>query len=192
MRLAALALSAVLLGMAPPPPLSIQPLQHDGITFCTAFSINAQEHFWATAKHCARAAHEYQWEMTIAGSWAAVFYVPPDPDDVVVLVAGVGAPAVRLAKTAPTVGDAVEIRGYPYGLGKLVTVRGIVAARMIPIPDRPFSDILDITVAGGNSGSPVLKDGKVVGVLWGRFLHSEHALSMPWESIQRAIGVYFG
>ena len=45
--------------------------------------------------------------------------------------------------------------------------------------------LADFHVVAGNSGSPVLKSGRVVGLLWGRFNDSEHSLSIPWEALHQ-------
>jgi S1-C subfamily serine protease len=175
---------------------SVMPLRAEieGVerTFCTAFAINEQEHLWATAKHCVEAALDEEWEMRIGGGFAYPIYLTPGGDDVAVIQAERAGEALSLAFEAPSVGQAIRIQGYPYGLPIRVTVTGTLAGRMLPIAGQ-FSDVLDINVAGGNSGSPVMnEDGRVIGVLWGRFVQSSHALAVPWETLQRLISGYFG
>ena len=173
----------------------VQPLQNEQRrTFCTAFSINEDEDYWLTARHCARAAVEQGWGMYILGEEAVLVFESVGADDVAVLKAVTEAEELELAKKPLKVGDEVRISGFPYGLPRLVQVKGLLAAKSVPIgPNAPISDILDITVAGGNSGSPVFnKKGEVVGLLWGSFIDSPHALSIPWETLTRLVGNYFG
>lgn len=166
---------------------SVQPLQFEGQTFCTAFSINEHEGLWATAKHCAVFVLEKHLTVTIGGVWAQPVYLAA-MDDVAIYQSARHAPALRLASRAPAVGDTIRVEGYPYGLFRLIEARGYVAARMEPT-DNGISDVLDVTVAGGNSGSPVLNaSGDVVGVLWGKFQESDHALSVPLETVSRELG----
>lgn len=171
---------------------SVLPLQNEHFkTFCTAFSINEVERLWMTAKHCVEAAEERGWEMRLNKGWAEAVYISPGFDDIAILQAEYAGVALKLAEKAPQVGDDLYIQGFPYGLPVLVTTRGILAAKGLPIKGRPMSDILDITVAGGNSGSPVFKDGKVIGLLWGGFVNSPHSLSIPWETLKRLTSEYW-
>lgn len=178
----------------------VQGLQFRGRTYCTVFSINETRGYWATAAHCAVAAYQLEHEeggelSTIDGKTATIIYIDTWTDTAV-LKADAHADAYKLAKKSPEVGDYLYIIGFPYGLTRTRT-EGTMAARDIPIPHPSFnivviSDILDITVAGGNSGSPVLnKNGQVVGVLWGGFTRSPHSISVPLESIRRSIGSFF-
>ncbi len=169
---------------------SVQPLQYQGDTFCTAFSVNEQEGLWATAKHCATFVLDQHLQVTIGGTWAIPVYLAP-MDDVAIYQSARHAPALPLAEAASKVGDVIRVEGFPYGLFNLIEARGYVAARMEPT-NNGVSDVLDVTVAGGNSGSPVLNaHGEVIGVLWGKFTSSDHALSVPWETVNRAIGRFF-
>jgi S1-C subfamily serine protease len=127
--------------------------------------------------------------------------------DLAVFHADTNVPALKLAKQSVepcnpvTVArkpcDVIFIQGFPYGLPKLVTVIGYLAARDVPILHPTYeivmpSDILDITTAGGNSGSPVMNSkGEVIGVLWGGFIESPHSLAIPLESVRRALLGYF-
>lgn len=146
-----------------------------------------------TAKHCVAAAEERGYEMFINRGWAADIHRSPDAD-MAILLGEYAGKALKLAKDAPKIGDAVSIQGFPYGLPRLVTSRGHMAARLLPLgPGYNLNDILDITVAGGNSGSPVFNSrGEVIGVLWGGFTQSPHSISVPWETIKRLGGSYFG
>lgn len=169
---------------------SVQPLQFEGGTFCTAFSINEHEGLWATARHCAVFVLEKHLTVTIGNVWAIPVYVSPS-DDIAIYQSAKHAQALRLAPQAPAVGDTIRVEGYPYGLFRLIEARGYLAARDEPT-DNGISDVLDVTVAGGNSGSPVLNaSGDVVGILWGKFQESDHALSVPLSTVARSIGGYF-
>jgi serine protease Do len=75
-------------------------------------------------------------------------------------------PYVKLASTAPRVGDWVMAVGNPFGLGGTVTT-GIVSARGRDIGAGPYDDFLqiDASVNRGNSGGPTFDTkGEVVGV----------------------------
>ena len=173
---------------------SVQPLQSDERkTFCTAFSIHQRLGYWATARHCVEAAEAHQSAMFIHNEHAVIVY-KDEFSDLAILQSISRAPALRLASEAPKVGAFLEVRGFPYGLPKMVTTRGIIAARHIPIYHSganryEVSDILDLTVAGGNSGSPVLdENGHVVGILWGAFRDAPLSVAVPWENLVRAFG----
>lgn len=185
---------------------SIQPIQYAGETFCTAFSINEQKGLWASAKHCADIANEvkelYGSFVTIGGVPAAVVFMD-SLDDVAVFEVAFKAPALKLAKRAVAVCDPFQASdcepiatvGHPYGVTKVVTV-GFVGARDVillhPTLNVPVkNDVLDLTVAGGNSGGPVLnKDGEVTGILWGMFVGSGHSLSVPLDSVKRLLSKF--
>jgi serine protease Do len=75
-------------------------------------------------------------------------------------------PFVKLAGTAPRVGDWVVAIGNPFGLGGTVTA-GIVSARGRDIGAGPYDDFLqiDAPVNRGNSGGPTFNlAGEVVGI----------------------------
>ncbi|WP_375461174.1 Do family serine endopeptidase [uncultured Enterovirga sp.] len=75
-------------------------------------------------------------------------------------------PFVKLAPTAPRVGDWVVAIGNPFGLGGTVT-SGIVSARGRDIGAGPYDDFLqiDAPINRGNSGGPTFNlKGEVVGV----------------------------
>lgn len=164
---------------------SIQPMQLSGQTFCTAFSINERDGLWATAKHCAEAVDMFavtgRGRATLGGEYMEVVRVS-EHWDIAVLYSHRRAKAFEISESALEVGDEVDVIGFPYGLsgsnGPSVT-RGRVAAINVPIEEYHLSTILDVVVAGGNSGSPVLRAGKVVGILWGGFTESAHSLAVP-------------
>lgn len=195
-KVTALLIAAILslpaCGFATSTPASVQALQRDGQTFCTAFSINEAEGYWATAAHCAAYVVEEDFDATIMGQGAWIVSISFPSADVAVFQSSAHAPAFHLAKAALNVGDPLSIIGYPYGITRTQTF-GRMAARNIPIqhPSTNYymtSDILDITTAGGNSGSPVLNaKGELIGVLWGGFTESPHSLAAPLESTRRAL-----
>lgn len=191
---ASILVSAGTLGAKPRLVDSVMPLTNqEHQNFCTAFNINEKQHLWVTAGHCVAVAYDRGWELKLGGEWVVIqFYWFDEAHDIAVLKAAVTAEALNLAKKAPEVGTKLEVWGHPYGLPVLVRARGILAAKGVPIPGRALSDILDLTVAGGNSGSPVLdtKD-RVIGVLWGKFIDSSLSLSIPYESIKQDIGIYW-
>lgn len=170
---------------------SVQALQAKGQTFCTAFSINEEEGHWGTAAHCAAAALERGYSVTIGGQPAWIVDIDFPAADVATFQSTFKAPAVKFASRNAKVGDAVFIIGYPYGITRTLT-KGFLAAKSIPIvhPSTGYymaSDILDITTAGGNSGSPVFNaKGQVIGVLWGGFIDSPHSLAVPLDAVKRA------
>ena len=178
---------------------SVQALQSNGRTFCTAFSIDEENGHWGTAAHCAAAALERGLDVTIAGQPAWIVHIAYPSADVAVFQSQAKAPAFKLAVKAvdacteadPSDCELISIIGYPYGITRSRTY-GHIAARAIPIvhPSTGYymaSDILDITVAGGNSGSPVLNaKGEVIGVLWGGFNDSPHSLAVPLDATRRA------
>ena len=165
---------------------SVQPLQIAGTTrtFCTAFSIDEKAGLWATANHCVEAMQKEQQEFTVGGYQASPAFQDAGSDLAIVL-SKAHAKAFALADEAPQVKDVVWVAGFPYGLPSVIYTKGRIAAKNVPVEPWGIADILDLTVGRGNSGSPVLKDGKVVGVLVGRFIESEHAISVRWETVKR-------
>lgn len=185
---------------------SVQPIQYQGQTFCTVWSANEQEGYFATAGHCAMyvAKKGLDGKVTILGQPATIEMVGYQYD-VAVFRADAHVPALKLAKRAVEVCDPrfidscekISIQGFPYGLPKLITVSGHVAARDVPILHPSYdtvmySDILDITTTHGNSGSPVFNSrGEVIGILWGGFTDSPHSLSIPLAALQQVLSGYF-
>jgi serine protease Do len=87
-------------------------------------------------------------------------------DLALIKVDGKDFPYVKLADTAPRVGDWVLAVGNPFGLGGTVTA-GIVSARGRDIGAGPYDDFIqiDAPVNKGNSGGPSFDvDGNVIGV----------------------------
>ncbi len=172
---------------------SVRPLKYNGQTFCTTWSINEKQGYWATAAHCPLfIAHDRLDPslVSIGNGWAYVVAISNN-EDVAVYQASVHAPALLLAQYSAEVGDKIEVVGHPYGLFRLITTQGYMAGRMEPADHGNYiqvSDVLDVTVAGGSSGSPVMKtDGYVTGLLWGKFTDSDHALSVPLDALRRVL-----
>ncbi len=97
---------------------------------------------------------------------AKVIGTDPRTDLALIKVDGKDFPFVKLADTAPRVGDWVLAVGNPFGLGGTVTA-GIVSARGRDIGAGPYDDFIqiDAPVNKGNSGGPSFDvDGNVIGV----------------------------
>jgi serine protease Do len=102
-------------------------------------------------------------------------------------------PYVRLATTAPRVGDWVIAVGNPFGLGGTVTT-GIVSARGRDIGASQYDDFLqiDAPINKGNSGGPTFNlDGEVVGVNTAIYSPSGGsvglAFAIPSETVQSVV-----
>ncbi len=102
-------------------------------------------------------------------------------------------PFVRLADTAPRVGDWVLAVGNPFGLGGTVTA-GIVSARGRDIGAGPYDDFIqiDAPVNKGNSGGPTFDvDGNVIGVNTAIFSPSGGsvgiAFAIPSETVKTVV-----
>ena len=97
---------------------------------------------------------------------AKVIGTDPRTDLALIKVDGKDFPYVKLADSAPRVGDWVLAVGNPFGLGGTVTA-GIVSARGRDIGAGPYDDFIqiDAPVNKGNSGGPTFDvDGNVIGV----------------------------
>jgi serine protease Do len=97
---------------------------------------------------------------------AKVIGTDPRTDLALIKVDGSNFPYVKLAETAPRIGDWVLAVGNPFGLGGTVTA-GIVSARGRDIGAGPYDDFLqiDAPVNKGNSGGPTFNtEGSVIGV----------------------------
>lgn len=194
--LAVIALSCTTAARKPSLEQSVRPLQFAGQTFCTAWSINEKQGYWATAAHCPLFIAEKGLDpnaVTIRHNWAYVVMVSSN-EDVAVYQSSAHDPALLLAQFDPEVGQPITVEGYPYGLFRLIETHGYVAARREPADHGNYiqiSDVLDVTVAGGSSGSPVIgRLGYVVGLLWGKFNDSDHALSVTLDGLKRTLGPF--
>lgn len=197
----ALALAAALILLSQPiaaAPVrvgNVMPLHNQaGENFCTAFQINERDGLWASAGHCVAAAMRHGKGMFIAGKEAILIEIGFDEhrDYAILEVHGIRATRLKLAPLAPRQGDRATIAGYPYGWPVLTVTSGHIAARLVTLGPVPVSDVYDITIAGGNSGSPVLNArGEVIGLLWGGMNEAMHGLGIPWEALKRDAGKYF-
>jgi serine protease Do len=102
-------------------------------------------------------------------------------------------PYVKLAETAPRIGDWVLAVGNPFGLGGSVTA-GIVSARGRDIGAGPYDDFLqiDAPVNRGNSGGPTFNtEGSVIGVNTAIFSPSGGsvgiAFAIPAETVKSVV-----
>ena len=153
---------------------SIRPLQRDildwntGLVYrantCTVFSINEKHKFWLTAAHCLRHGPVF------IDNTSTFITAIDEANDLVVLTAPkLKVRALKMATQAPTWRDKVLLIGHPFGLNPIFMVPGEIAnpdAYLGPIDtsDKNYA-LFSAPCAGGNSGSPVLKDGKVISVL---------------------------
>jgi len=97
---------------------------------------------------------------------AKVIGTDPRTDLALIKVDGGTFPYVKLADSAPRIGDWVLAVGNPFGLGGTVTA-GIISARGRDIGASAYDDFIqiDAPVNKGNSGGPAFDtDGNVVGV----------------------------
>ena len=171
-----LALAVATVAAGRPTSVSVYPLQSDGRNVCTTTSIDDVRHYWLTAAHCIDGDVT---GLTIKGDPILVI-VRDVPNDIAILQTPVAsAPALKLARKAPKVEDAVRVVGYPLGMVFQVTVRGFVAAVNGTIEEHTEEGavtqhftLFNLTGAPGNSGSSIVNvRGEVVSVLqvgWGR------------------------
>jgi V8-like Glu-specific endopeptidase len=68
----------------------------------------------------------------------------------------------------PEIGDAISVEGFPEDMGRMVTVGQIAATKATPwkLWSKPVFRA-QVPVSYGNSGSPVMHNGKVIGILVG-------------------------
>ena len=122
---------------------------------------------------------------------ATVIGADPETDIALLKVTeGSNYPYVRLAKTAPQVGDWVLAIGNPFGLGGTVTA-GIVSASGRDIGESQYDDFLqiDAPMNKGNSGGPTFNlRGEVVGVNTAIFSPSGGSVGLgfavPFDTVQ--------
>jgi serine protease Do len=114
-------------------------------------------------------------------------------DLALIKIDGSSFPYVKLADTAPRVGDWVLAVGNPFGLGGTVTA-GIVSARGRDIGAGPYDDFIqiDAPVNKGNSGGPTFDvDGNVIGVNTAIFSPSGGsvgiAFAIPAETVKNVV-----
>lgn len=133
----------------------------------SGFFISA-DGYVVTNNHVVDGASEVDVTMTDGKSYTAkVIGTDPRTDVALLKVDGKGDfPWVKLAASAPRVGDWVVAVGNPFGLGGTVTA-GIVSARGRDIGSGPYDDFIqiDAPINRGNSGGPTFGlNGEVIGV----------------------------
>jgi len=124
---------------------------------------------------------------------AKVIGTDPRTDLALIKIDGGNFPFVKLADTAPRIGDWVLAVGNPFGLGGTVTA-GIVSARGRDIGTGPYDDFLqiDAPVNKGNSGGPTFNtEGSVIGVNTAIFSPSGGsvgiAFAIPAETVRSVV-----
>jgi serine protease Do len=124
---------------------------------------------------------------------AKVIGTDPRTDLALIKLEGSNFPYVKLADTAPRIGDWVLAVGNPFGLGGTVTA-GIVSARGRDIGAGPYDDFIqiDAPVNKGNSGGPTFNvDGSVIGVNTAIFSPSGGsvgiAFAIPSETVKTVV-----
>ncbi|PZQ79263.1 MAG: serine peptidase [Ancylobacter novellus] len=133
----------------------------------SGFFISA-DGYVVTNNHVVDGASEVDVTLTDGKSYTAkVIGTDPRTDVALLKVDGKdNFPWVKLAESAPRVGDWVVAVGNPFGLGGTVTA-GIVSARGRDIGSGPYDDFLqiDAPINRGNSGGPTFGlNGEVIGV----------------------------
>ena len=133
----------------------------------SGFFISA-DGYAVTNNHVVEGASEVDVTMTDGKTYTAkVIGTDPRTDVALLKVDGkTDLPWVKLAASAPRVGDWVVAVGNPFGLGGTVTA-GIVSARGRDIGSGPYDDFLqiDAPINRGNSGGPTFGlNGEVIGV----------------------------
>jgi S1-C subfamily serine protease len=151
------------------PTASIQPLQtadpKGGLphTICTVFSINEQDHLWATAAHCVTEDDDegkIAMSQTLLGGFPTQVVYFDAKLDIAVIHAAISAPAIPRG-TPPSRGDSVRVYGYMWGVYDAFSFSGTIAT----LNARHYM-IFDMRVGGGHSGSPILNDaGAVVSIM---------------------------
>lgn len=184
-----LALSPISLSADEPKLGSIQRLfitAGDDTGSCTTFSI--REHipgdksrgYWLTAAHCTADGATY----TIGGVLDMYVQRVDYTADLAILV-GPSAKALKWADRAPKAGETVELRGFAFGYSELLRTWGKVSLpySVEYAPELwPENSVIHGTSAPGMSGGPILRKGKVIGVIQGHYLGYAISLGSVWET----------
>lgn len=172
---------------------SIRPLQMEGANgelrnICTTSSINEKKDYWIAAAHCV-ADDEPRY---IEGIGVFVTDVDFDLDLAVLTAPQMDVKAIKLAQRQPSVGDRAYIAGHPFGYPSLFLTQGHVANIDADLDGQHFM-VLDVAIAPGNSGSPVLNSkGEMMSILqvgWGGY--SPVGGGSTWRNLARFAGKYF-
>ena len=119
---------------------------------CTTTSINEEMHLWITAAHCVDAGPLFIQQQPVS-----VVVVWNTADLALLFTPTFAAPALRLAEDDPEVGDKVFVVGYPFGIKQPQLFQGHVSSAGMDI-GHGHKVGLDVTICGGNSGSPVVNE----------------------------------
>ena len=133
---------------------------------CTATSINSDKHFWLSAAHCFEL--DSFGPRYIGGDVVKLIKIDPLNDIAIVQTERAFAPAMRMAKVAPELGDSLMVVGHPFGINLAILTFGSLAHPGTNLGDPQGKDYMLYTVvaAPGNSGSAVLNlKGEVISVL---------------------------
>ena len=138
-------------------------VQKDGepLGGCTMGMVDEQRGLWLTVAHCVDAGD------TIAvahGKVATVRSKDTTKDLAVLVVPEIRGRALKLARRAPQVGDAVSVVGYPYGHGPMLG-KGTISAVSLLMQDGRSYMFYTSLACPGSSGSPVVnRRGELVSV----------------------------
>jgi V8-like Glu-specific endopeptidase len=174
------------------PKSSLIPLTNaSGDSFCTAFSINQQKHFYATAAHCVDST-EPDLPIPHLMSQRSVTVMMQKDLDLAVIRGPFGRPALRLADIDPNVGDDVNLLGYPLGSMDVVIYSGTIVSRRATDHRGQFFTVFFCLAAPGDSGGPVLNlDGQVISIVqvgWG--LTGMWTGGATLDMLRKALGPY--
>ena len=162
---------------------------------CTTFSINEDEGYWLTAKHCTFEGMDHQ-----INQRAAVVMYRDAVDDLVVLK-GPQAPALRLAG-APRPGTPLAIIGFPGGLPLTGVNVGVLSSlsTVFTMDDdqRPYVSLTGTAGVAGMSGSPIITTrGDVVSVYTFSICRNEQpmcyvASGVSYQTVRRVMQMFGG
>jgi hypothetical protein len=164
---------------------SVAPINDEnGTHFCSASSINESQRYFLTAAHCIIDHEPYMFGHLVSVVWMDV------EQDLAVVSASQGRPALKLAQQSPRVGEEVEIIGYPYGLER-ISSRALIKLLWQKVDNEADKTIfVGIGVAPGNSGGPILLRGRLVSVLQLGWPKGAVIAGTPWSVLARAIRPY--
>lgn len=157
---------------------------------CTAFSINQEEGYWITARHCMDSPMG-----TVLGEDYTVIAETVEQDLVILESSAGRAKALRLEMRPPKIGDVTVAVGYAYGetpilylWGRISTLRHLFSGAFWE-----YVMIVDGHTAPGMSGSPRLSSRlRVISVVQGsRTVPPYDSISIPWNELIRFAGPYW-